>query len=121
MGMNDVAKKHLGARLELVACAWLLEHGYEVFRNVSPHGLVDIVATKAGKITMIDVKSTVAGSKLVPGVSKEQFMAGVQILEVKEFDCVLHEIPRILGDERFSICKNCNKSFRQVRHTSVFC
>jgi hypothetical protein len=41
--------KHKGARSELVACAWLLCQGYEVFRNVSQHGLMDIIAIKDGE------------------------------------------------------------------------
>ena len=36
-------KKHRGAWAELVACGWLLKEGYEVYRNVSPHGVCDIL------------------------------------------------------------------------------
>jgi hypothetical protein len=36
--------KHVGARSELIACEWLLAQGYEVFRNVSAHGPIDIIA-----------------------------------------------------------------------------
>jgi Holliday junction resolvase len=50
-------KKHVGARSELIACAWLLAEGYEVFRNVSPHGHVDIIALKDGKTFYFDVKT----------------------------------------------------------------
>lgn len=49
--------KHRGAETELKACAWLLGEGYEVFRNVSPFGSVDIIATKDGVTRYIDVKS----------------------------------------------------------------
>ncbi len=37
-------KKHKGAASELIATVWLLKKGYEVFRNVSSHGTVDIIA-----------------------------------------------------------------------------
>jgi len=48
-----------GAKHELLAAAWLLEQGYQVFRNVSPAGPVDLVAfdTETGEIVLIDVKT----------------------------------------------------------------
>ncbi len=39
-------KKHNGTVSELIACTWLLKEGYEVFRNVSAHGLIDVVGIK---------------------------------------------------------------------------
>lgn len=45
-----------GSALELIACAWLLKTGYQVFRNVAPQGPIDIVATKGGSVLKIDVK-----------------------------------------------------------------
>jgi hypothetical protein len=32
-----------------VGCAWLLRQGYEVYRNVSQHGLIDMIAIKDSK------------------------------------------------------------------------
>jgi Holliday junction resolvase-like predicted endonuclease len=55
--------KHVGARSELLACAWLLAEGYEVFRNVSSHGHVDIIALKDGKTFYFDVKTLKVGGK----------------------------------------------------------
>ena len=49
--------KHRGAITELRACSWLLAEGYEVFRNVSAFGPVDVVAIKDGVTRYIDVKS----------------------------------------------------------------
>jgi Holliday junction resolvase-like predicted endonuclease len=69
--------KHKGAQAELVACAWLLEHGYETFRNVSPYGPVDIVAIKGDKIHRFDVKSGATAS-----LKKHQKDAGILILHV---------------------------------------
>jgi Holliday junction resolvase-like predicted endonuclease len=46
-----------GAKSELLACAWLLDQGYEVFRAVHHDGLADIIAYKAGSFTLIDVKT----------------------------------------------------------------
>ena len=45
-----------GASAELIVCADLLEGGFEVCRNVSPAGLVDLVARTGKKIWTIQVK-----------------------------------------------------------------
>lgn len=52
-------KKHQGAFSEHKAICWLLEQGYEVFRNVSQHGAVDLIArdTDTGEYLPIDVKT----------------------------------------------------------------
>ncbi len=49
--------KHVGALSEVAACAWLLSQGYEVFRNVSPHGPADILVweVQTDEVTKIDV------------------------------------------------------------------
>jgi hypothetical protein len=53
--------KHRGAHAELRAAAWLLEQGYEVFRNVSGHGKIDLVAVKDGEVRFFDVKASYKG------------------------------------------------------------
>ena len=69
--------KHKGALAELKAASWLLKEGYEVFRNVSQHGAVDLVALDLNtqEILLIDVKTSPIGTlkqtlarKTVPGV-----------------------------------------------------
>lgn len=52
--------KHKGAHSELAACVWLLEQGFEVFRNVSQHGTTDMVAIKYDCIIRVDVKTAQA-------------------------------------------------------------
>lgn len=52
---TEIDRKHKGSASELVACAWLLSHGFEVFRNVSSHGSVDVVAIKGKDLLKIDV------------------------------------------------------------------
>jgi hypothetical protein len=47
----------IGALSELLACAWLLNKGYQVFRNVSPNGPYDLVAFKGPEELRIDVKT----------------------------------------------------------------
>lgn len=51
--------KHKGTNAELKVSSWLLEQGYEVFRNVSPFGAVDIIARhpETGELFLIDVKT----------------------------------------------------------------
>lgn len=55
----NIDKKHKGTLAELVVSSWLLEQGYEVFRNVSPHGPIDIIARHpiTGLLDLIDVKT----------------------------------------------------------------
>lgn len=36
-------QKHRGTNSELRACLWLQENGYEVFKNISSHGEVDLI------------------------------------------------------------------------------
>lgn len=69
----------IGAASELRAAAWLLEKGYNVFRNVAPTGMADLVAVNfATKQTLwIDVKSS-----LTARASDEQVEAGVRLLVV---------------------------------------
>lgn len=83
---HDMKQKFKGAHNELIACAWLLKNGYEVFRNVSPHGLIDILAIKEGSLTKIDVKSSYVeentGKIRMQYASNEQAEIGVRVLGV---------------------------------------
>ena len=58
---HAVQTKLIGGYSELVAAAWLLETGYEVFRNVCAHGAVDLIAYRDGKTSYIDVKTVQVG------------------------------------------------------------
>lgn len=49
-------KGHAGAWAEMMACAWLLKKGYEVFRNVAPSGPADLVIMARGHSQLLDVK-----------------------------------------------------------------
>lgn len=73
-----VNSKHLGALAEVMACEWLIRQGYELFRNISQHGLADYVAWKPGEPPiLIDVKSN-----RVSKPTKAQIAAGVRLLYV---------------------------------------
>lgn len=58
--MPSMMQKHQGAASELAACQFLLDKGYEVFRNVSAHGPADLVAWNptTHHILLIDVKTS---------------------------------------------------------------
>ncbi len=84
--MQQLDQKHQGALGEHIACAWLLAQGYETFRNVSQHGIADLVAWKPGeKPILIDVKTT---ARLKGSASKyrrpteAQRKAGIRVLTV---------------------------------------
>lgn len=56
---NKMNQKHQGTYSELIACNWLLSLGYDVFRNISPHGKADIIAwnPENDESLYIDVKT----------------------------------------------------------------
>lgn len=56
----SIMDKHKGARAELAASVWLMNSGYEVFRNVSPFGAVDIIARNpvTQELILVDVKTS---------------------------------------------------------------
>ncbi len=45
-----------GAWAEMMAAAWLIEKGFDVFRNVAQHGPADLVALSHGRVQLFDVK-----------------------------------------------------------------
>tara|TARA_R100000458_G_C8224905_1_gene208194 strand:- start:220 stop:507 length:288 start_codon:yes stop_codon:yes gene_type:complete len=88
---NDSRK---GDFAEFYAVTWLWDNGYEVFKNCGCSGPVDLIATKNGKTTYIDVKtrSGRAGRKR----TEEQLKLNVQILnflpETRELRFVDHKV-----------------------------
>jgi Holliday junction resolvase-like predicted endonuclease len=96
-------KKHRGAHSELIATTYLLSLGYDVFRNVSAHGLADLIAVnyETGEKVLIDVKSSISGAyktsdgrevpyeRVTAKGSPEQEKAGVKLLHVlRNSECV---------------------------------
>lgn len=83
--------KHKGAWAEAVAKAYLLRSGFEVFQNVSQHGLIDFITVQGDVIDMYDVKTaSIRRSKVGDGTTlrfqnkrtPEQVALGVQLLHV---------------------------------------
>ena len=100
--------KHRGAWGEVTACAWLLGQGFEVFRNVSPVGLVDVVAMRHGEVLLLDIKSGVR-SQLEPA----QVAAGVLLLTVDgDGACKI---------ERPTVCAQCGETFQVRIQGQRFC
>lgn len=86
-----IDKKHKGTLAELMACKALLSQDLEIFRNISPHGLCDIVSfnPNSGKLTPYDVKTVhyyINKNKektyYQPKLSDAQVKAGVKLLVV---------------------------------------
>jgi Holliday junction resolvase-like predicted endonuclease len=76
--MNEqmILDKHKGAAAEVAACLWLLNQGYEVFRNISIHGIVDLVATRGDEVVLIDVKTE---QFIRPSATEEQAARGREV------------------------------------------
>lgn len=109
--------KHKGSQSELIAAAWLLARGYEVFRNVSDHGEIDIVGVKDGSVFYFDVKSCDGKQKFRLKLS--QVRHGIKILYV--FDNGECEIDWAGPPVDPRTCKQCARSFEPVRHNQIFC
>jgi len=83
----DMDLKHLGARSELIAAVWLLERGFEVFRNISTAGPIDLVAVDANGCThLFDVKSETTQGTSIKGRSLVQRQMGVKILVLERWN-----------------------------------
>lgn len=83
---GSLKEKHIGAKNELVAAIWLLNNGYEVFRNMSQHGAIDLIAVNENEILLLDVKTapqygetTYVNTKRL---TEEQKVLGVKFLFV---------------------------------------
>lgn len=112
-----------GAASELIAVAWLLNQGYEVFRNVCPVGKTDIIAVRVNQFIKIDVKTATLepnGTFNIRKIQKEALDQGVKYLFVDP------EKYKVLGwsDEVSNLnCEICGKEAKSTRGTrwSVCC
>jgi Holliday junction resolvase-like predicted endonuclease len=78
-----------GAHAELIASAWLLKQGYEVFRNVSPDGEADLVVfcPNTRELKRVDVKTqnhyvTKTGQIRTYALTESKRRPGVSVLLV---------------------------------------
>ena len=58
---DKIGSAVVGARSELLVCADLLSQGFQVYRNVSPTGVTDLVAIKKSYVFMVQVKTKSCG------------------------------------------------------------
>lgn len=100
--MLELKNKHKGAKSELIAAAWLLSNGHEVFRNVSDRGLIDLVSIKDYKIYLFDVKTGTYKNRngepelQLYKISKDQHELGVKLLYViNEAECLIVDNPDV--------------------------
>lgn len=106
-----INRKHLGARNELMAVCWLLSAGWEVYRNVSQHGVADLVATREGEVRFIDVK---ANGNTRP--TDDHINGGVWLMYPHEGDFFFTE-PK---ERQIFNCVQCGKPLAKLRHRK-FC
>ena len=107
-----IKHKHKGARNELAAVCWLLDQGYEVFRNVSQHGAIDIIAIRGIEILSIDVKAYNARP------SVEQLEREVQWLIPTEGG---FEMVAPMTKPHFGKCANCSSDLPFGGRNKRFC
>lgn len=115
--------KHRGAISEMIACSYLLEQGYEVFRNVSAHGAIDLIAIKNSEVHYFDVKTAAVrgdGSALSPKLTTEQHRIGVKPLMVLPDGSVKEGIPPSRCAEEL-LCPTCQKMFLRRKALQQFC
>jgi hypothetical protein len=113
-----------GAYNELLATTWLLQNGYYVFRNVSPHGLVDLIAMKDNQLILIDVKASniYNGKYMGRTLTDDQISLGVKVLTVyDDGKCMLDLIPKVQTPKTQRICQQCSKAFETNRKKHKFC
>lgn len=115
-------RKHQGALAEIIAAAWLLKEGYEVFRNVSSHGLIDIVAIRADEILRLDVKTIKVGETR-PRLSQDQIDRGVKLLIVdpKTGVCRIEYSPRPRAATVPISCLECQEPIPRAKLSQKFC
>lgn len=118
--MNGVSMEfgNKGAFNEIMATAWLLKDGYYVFRNVSAHGPIDLIAMKQSEVHYIDVKSAVIyKDKLrTTRLTKTQIALGVKAVVVfKNGYCKWNETMHVSAELSEYICESCAQAFENKR------
>jgi len=119
--------KHRGGHSELMACAWLLSNGYEVFRNVSQHGEIDIIALRGGKVFYLDCKYVAVatyGKTKRPLLPKDRILMGILPIYVWEDGTVeidFNPSPSLKDRELQGECAGCGVVFIVKHYKQKFC
>jgi hypothetical protein len=112
--LPKVKYKHKGAANEMAAILWLLNQGYDVFRNVSQHGAIDLIAIRDNEALRLDVKSAMSAARQV---SKEQRELGVKLLLPKADSFEITDPPDPIVER---VCR-CGKRFIPRRRNTQYC
>ncbi len=116
-----IDRKHAGGRNELMACVWLLQHGYEVFRNVSDHGYVDLVAMKGKEVLFLDVKGSNSENHR-PRLHRRQIDRGISAIYVlANGNCIINTNPDVKPTTVEFNCANCGKLCVTNRSRQKYC
>lgn len=126
MNKSNIPTTITGAMCELIASAWLLKNGYEVFKNVSPTGKADLIALKNGNTILIDVTKS---NKYYHKDGKISFSRNsikekkcnklnIKVLYVSEDDCFF---AKEYEPEKILHCEECNKEFLNTNNKTRFC
>lgn len=114
--------KHQGAKNELLAALWLIGEGYEVFRNISHHGPMDIVAIRGGEVLRLDVKQGYfgeGGKRVMTILKQEQRDAGIYALHVfPDGSCFIDYNPMA---RRNLTCLKCGKPYAAKKGEHLYC
>ena len=116
-------QKHKGAASELLALIWLLKQDYEVYRNVSQHGICDMIAVKGEELIKIDVKSCgylPLGKTACAGPTIKQTENNIKILSVD----LKNEVIKGWFEEKpllEIICEICCEPFKTTKVNQRFC
>ena len=84
---QKLTKHHpLGSRKgelsELIATTWFWDRGWEVFRNSSSTGPIDLIVLKDGELILIDVKTRPENKRSGYGRTERQKELGVCVFQV---------------------------------------
>lgn len=112
---DELTQGPLGAHNELIAAAWLLRNGYQVFRNIAAVGPIDLVGVKDGKTEFFDAKtayrSESSGELVHPKLSVDQIALGVKcICVLSDGSCEISTRSMLPGK-----CEECGIEFARVR------
>jgi hypothetical protein len=97
-----VQKRHRGASSELLAVDFLWKHDFEVFRNQSQHGPIDLIAIKSStetqerRVLFLDLKTCISSAERPlydVSLTPEQKALGVKLLWVSHNGSVFFGMP----------------------------
>lgn len=111
---KDMTPNRKGTIAEAIAVPWLLLQGYEVYKNVSVWGKVDLIILKDGHATFVDVAFCQDGND--PKLSHSREGLDIDYLYVAE-DGSCHWRHDVMKTEK-RLCTGCKKEFEVKEKSS---